>query len=151
MSSEAPETAIALGSRATRTRLSFFLGAHIVLLFVVLLGFSPSFYMRPAFHHVAQLPAFLYVHGAVLTGWFSLTVIQGWLIRGEKWRLHRQLGYIAAGYAALVIVFGLLANLRLISEKPHPASWGGMIAIVLSLAGAVFLGVTGIGYHILHG
>ena len=185
------------------------------------------------------------MHGAILTGWFALTVIQGWLIRSEQWRLHRQLGYISAAYAAMVVVFGLLANLRLISEidsaadgenivvwgnfftlimfavfvvlavlfrrspdvhkrvtllasisivgpalarfprwplfaggldagrnyaiggllvmfavligydlltrkKPHPASWAGMIAIVVSLAGAVFLGVTGIGYHLLH-
>jgi hypothetical protein len=225
---------------------SFFFGAHVVLLVLVLLGFSPSFYLRAAFHHVTRLPALLYVHGAVLTVWFLLTVVQGWLIRTQRLRLHRRLGYVAAGYAAIVIVFGTLANLKLISEidspadgenvvvwgnfftlvmfaafvslavvfrkrpeahkrlmllasmsivgpalarfprwsifaggleagknyaiagllimfaslltydvvarkKPHPASWGGMVVILISLAAAVFLGISGIGYHILHG
>jgi hypothetical protein len=35
-------------------------------------------------------------------------------------------------------------------KKPHPASWVGMLLILTSLASALFLGITGIGYHILH-
>jgi hypothetical protein len=246
MSSEASELNVALIRGTRRSRPSFFFAAHVVLLVVVLLGFSPSFYLRSAFHHVTQLPTLLYVHGAVLTVWFLLTVMQGLLIRTQRLRLHRRLGYVAAGYAAVVIVFGTLANLKLISEvdspadgenivvwgnfftlvmfaafvllavvfrkrpeahkrlmllasmsivgpalarlprwpifaggfeagrnfaigglltmfallltndvvtrkKPHPASWIGMVLILASLAGAVFLGITGIGYHILHG
>ena len=172
--------------------------------------------------------------------------MQGCLIRAQELRLHRLLGYVAAGYATIVVVFGILANLRLISEidspddgenivvwgnfftlamfavfvslaivfrkkpeahkrlillasmsiigpalarfprwpifaggmeagrtyaiaglltmfallitydlvtrkKPHPASWVGMLLILASLAGAVFLGITGVGYHLLHG
>ena len=224
----------------------FFLGAHIVLLLIVLVGFAPSFYLRATFPHVHELPALLHVHGAVLTGWSVLTVVQGWLMRSGRFQLHRQLGYITAGYAAIVIVFGVLANLMLIPQldspadgenvvvwgtfftlvmfavivslavsfrarpdahkrlillasmsiigpalarwprwpifagglaagrtyaiggllvlfallisydvvtrkRPHPASWIGMLAIVASLAGAVFLGVTGIGWHFING
>jgi uncharacterized membrane protein YozB (DUF420 family) len=246
MSSEAAELNVAPGRGISSSRPSFFFAAHVVLLVVVLLGFSPSFYLRSAFHHVTQLPTLLYVHGAVLTVWFLLTVVQGRLIRTQRLRLHRRFGYVAASYAAVVIVFGTLTNLRLISEidspadgenivvwgnfftlamfaafvslavvfrkrpeahkrlmllasmsivgpalarlprwpifaggfeagrnyaiaglltmfallltydvvtrkKPHPASWIGMVLILTSLAGAVFLGVTGIGYHILHG
>ena len=246
MSSEASELDVAPGRRIRSSRPSFFFAAHVVLLVVVLLGFSPSFYLRSAFHHVTQLPTRLYVHGAVLTVWFLLTVVQGRLIRTQRLRLHRRFGYVAASYAAVVIVFGTLANLRLIAEidspadgenivvwgnfftlamftafvslavvfrkrpeahkrlmllasmsivgpalarlprwpifaggleagrtyaiagllimfallltydvatrkKPHPASWVGMVLILTSLAGAVFLGVTGIGFHILHG
>lgn len=245
MPTEAPELSVGLAGAPSRTRISFFLVAHTVLLGIVLIGFSPTFYLRAAFHHSTPLPALLYVHGAVLTVWFSLTVLQGWLIRTRRLRLHRQLGYVAAGYAPVVIVLGTLANLMLISQidspadgenivvwgnfftlvmfaafvllavvfrkdpeahkrlillasislvgpalarlprwpifaggleagrsyaiagllimfaslvtydlvarrKPHPASWVGMVLILLSLAGAVFLGVTGIGYHILH-
>ncbi len=245
MSSEAPVFDVAPGRAAGRSRISFFFLAHALLLAIVLMGFSPSFYLRPAFHDASRLPAMLYAHGTVLTGWFLLTVVQAWLIRTQRWRFHRQLGYVAAGYAALVIVFGVLAVLRMISEidspddgenivvwgnfftlvmfaafvclavvfrkkaevhkrltllasisivgpalarfprwpifaggidagrnygiagllilfallitydvivrkKPHPASLVGMVMIVLSLAGAVFLGVTGIGYRILH-
>ena len=226
--------------------MSFFFGAHILLLAIVLLGFAPSFYLRSAFHHTEGLPAVLFIHGVVLTGWFLLTVFQAWLIRTRRPWLHRQLGYFGAGYAAIVIVLGTVANLRLIAEidspadgenivvwgnfftlvlfaafvtlavrfraspqahkrlmllasmsivgpalarfprwpifaggldagrnyaiagllilfallltydllsrrKPHPASWIGMVLLLVSLAAAVFLGVTGIGYHLLHG
>jgi len=227
-------------------RSSFFLSAHVVLLLIVFMGFAPSFYLRATFPHVHQLPLLLHVHGAVLTGWFVLTVVQGWLMRSQQYQTHRKLGYIAAGYAVVVIILGTLANLRLISEidsvsdgenivvwanfftlvmfavfvslavvfrarpdahkrlmllasmsiigpalarfprwpifaggleagrnyaiggllvmfallltydvvtrrRPHPASWIGMITILVSIAGAVFLGVTGIGYHLING
>jgi hypothetical protein len=246
MSRTASVLNVAPGRNFGRSHLSFFFAAHIVLLVIVLLGFSPSFFLRSAFHHVTPLPILLYVHGAVLTVWFLLTVVQGWLIRTQRRQLHRRLGYIAAGYAAVVIGFGTLANLMLISEihspadgenivvwgnfftlvmfaafvslavvfrkrseihkrlillasmsivgpalarlprwpifaggleagrnfaiagllimfallltydvvarrKPHPASCVGMALILTSLAAAVFLGITGIGYHIIHG
>jgi hypothetical protein len=49
-------------------------------------------------------------------------------------------------------MFALLLTYDIVTRrKPHPASWIGMIAIVVSLAGAVFLDVTGIGYHLLNG
>jgi hypothetical protein len=111
MASESSELSSSLGGAATRERSSFFLVAHGVLLLIVLVGFAPSFYLRSTFPHVHQLPVFLHVHGAVLTGWFVLTVVQGWLIRSQRYRLHRKLGYFAAAYAAVVIMFGTLAAL----------------------------------------
>jgi len=245
MPSHTTELAAAAGTGLSRTRGSFFFTSHLVLLVIVLLGFSPSFYLRPIFHRGAQLPVILYVHGTVLTGWFSLAVVQGWLIRRRLLRWHRRLGYFAAGYAAVVIALGAIANLLLISrihspadgqnivvwgnffslamfaafvslavtwrrnpethkrlillasvsivgpavarlprwpvfgggeaagrncaiagvlimfaslitfdvavrKRPHPASVCGMAAVLISLASAVFLGVSGIGYQILH-
>src|SRR5262245_40369856 len=97
-----------------RTLGSFFFLAHAFLFIIVLLGFSPSFYLRGAFHHLAPLPVLLYVHGIVLTIWFSLTVVQGWLMRTQRARVHRRLGWVAAGYAIVVIVLGVLANLMLV-------------------------------------
>jgi len=246
MASDNPAKVVALAGEISRTHPSFFFVGHMGLLLVVLLGFSPSFYLRAAFHHSSRLTTLLYAHGAVLTFWFLLTVLQGWLIRTQHPRLHQRLGYFAVGYAAIVILFGVLANLKMISEidspsdganvvvwgnfftlvmfaafvslafvfrgkpqahkrlmllasmsivgpalarlprwpifaggfeagrncaiagllimfalllaydvctrkRPHPASWIGMVAILTSLTGAVFLGVTGIGYHLLHG
>jgi uncharacterized membrane protein YozB (DUF420 family) len=140
MSSEVSELSVAPDRWIRRSRPSFFFVAHVVLLVVVLLGFSPSFYLRPAFHHVAQLPTLLYVHGAVLTCWFLLTVVQGRLIRTQRLRFHRRFGYVAAGYAAVVIVFGILANLNLISEIDSPADgenivvWGNFFTLVMFAA-----------------
>ena len=137
MSSGTSELLVAPARGISRSRPSFFFAAHVVLLMVVLLGFSPSFYLRSAFHHVTQLPVLLNMHGAVLTVWFLLTVVQGWLIRAQELRSHRWLGYVAAGYAAIVIVFGTLANLRLISEIDSPDDgenivvWGNFFTLVM--------------------
>src|SRR3569832_689423 len=101
---------MAIAEPVSLRRSSFFLGAHGVLLLIVLLGFAPSFYLRATFPHVHQLPVLLHIHGAILTGWFVLTVVQGWLIRSQRFQLHRQLGCFAAVYAAVVIILGILAN-----------------------------------------
>ncbi|MEJ0039441.1 MAG: hypothetical protein WDO68_25915 [Gammaproteobacteria bacterium] len=245
MSSDAPAISLSDSRPRAGAGPGFFFIAHIALLAVVLVGFSPTFYLR-GFFRVPAIPPSLYVHGAVLTLWFLLTVLQGWLIRTRRPRLHRRLGYVAAGYAALVIVLGLVANQLMGSQikspaeaeniiywanlftlvqfavfvslavvfrgspeahkrltllasisivgpalarfpmwpmfaggtdaarnygiggllllfaamivydlivrrRPHPATWLGAVGILVGLAGAVFLGVTGKGFEILHG
>ena len=73
-------------------------------------------------------------------GRFSLTVVQGWLVHTKRLRLHRQLGYVAAAYAAIVIVLGTLANLMLISQVDSPADgenivvWGNFFTLVMFAA-----------------
>jgi hypothetical protein len=139
MLSDAPETALTPDRRAMRSTVGFFFLAHLVLLIVVLVGFSPTFYLRPLFK-TRLLPVVLYVHGAVLTFWFVLTVVQGWLMRTQRHRLHRRIGYVAAGYAALVVVMGLVADARLASEIDSPADaenivfWGNLFTLMLFTA-----------------
>jgi hypothetical protein len=47
----------------------FFLVASIVMLAIVVVGFAPTLLVRPLFD-VPAIPAYLYVHGAVLCTWF---------------------------------------------------------------------------------
>ena len=134
MSSEVPEISLTPGRSSTRV--SFFFVAHLALLAVVLIGFSPTFYLR-AFFNVPQIPWVLYLHGAGLTLWFLLAVLQAWLVRTRHLRLHRQLGYFAAGYAALVIALGLVANQQLASELESAADplnivyWANLFTLLL--------------------
>lgn len=84
----------------------------------------------------------------------SMSIVGPGLARFRRWPIFA--GGLEAGrnYAigGLLIMFALLlAYDPGTRRKPHPASWIGMIAIVASLAGAVFLGVTGIGYHLING
>jgi hypothetical protein len=246
MAPNTPEIALNPAAQAgTRPRFSFFFFAHLALLAVVLVGFSPTFFLR-AFFDVPLMEPVLYAHGAVLTLWFLFTVVQAWLVRARRLRLHRTIGYIAAGYAALVVVLGLVANSHLplqiespanpfniiywanlfslvqfaafvalvvvyrkspdahkrltllasvaivgpalarfplwpmfaggvdtarnyaiggllvllgamivhdliVRRRPHPVTWIGSLAVLVSLATAVFLGVSGKGFAILHG
>jgi hypothetical protein len=65
-----------------------------------------------------------------------------------RWGLAAGRNYAIAGLLTMLAL--LLAYDVVTRKKLHPATWGGAAAILLTLTSAVFLGVTGIGYHILH-
>jgi hypothetical protein len=139
MSSETHESSLILDRPATATTTGFFFVAHLALLVVVLVGFSPTFYLRPLLR-AEPLPVVLYLHGAVLTFWFLLTVSQGWLIQTRRLRLHRRIGYAVASYAAVVVVMGVIADARMTSQIHSPADaqnivvWGNLFTLMLFTA-----------------
>ncbi|RZI97730.1 MAG: hypothetical protein EOP39_27770 [Rubrivivax sp.] len=103
-----PET----GREAARaTRSNFFLIAAALMTLIVFLGFLPSFYFRFQFRTTA-LPAYLIVHGLVMTAWQLLFLAQTILVARSRTDLHRRLGFVGAGLAALVVVVGMYATLN---------------------------------------
>ena len=83
-------------------RSRFFLVMSVVLLLLVLTGFSRTFYLR-AFFEVPAIPAHVYVHGAILSGWFLWFVVQTSLVRVRRTDLHRRLGLVGALLGVAVI------------------------------------------------
>src|SRR5579885_2590090 len=83
------------------------LAASIAIL--VFVGFARTYYLQPLFK-TPKLSTFLHVHGAVMTGWIVLFVIQTFLIASHRTRLHRVLGAFGAAYALLVFVMGCTAT-----------------------------------------
>lgn len=85
------------------------------ILAVLLVGFSRSFFLLPFFggppSWAAKEPIF-YAHGAIFASWFVLLGAQVLLVRTGDVRVHRRLGYVGAGLAALVVLVGTLAALR---------------------------------------
>lgn len=137
MSVESSDSGLVLHRPARAgTRPSFFFVAHLVLLVAVFIGFSPTFYLHSMFK-AGSFPTVLYVHGAVLTGWFVLTVSQGWLMHIRNVRLHRRLGYITAGYALLVVLMGMVADTRLAlqidsaDDAENIVYWGNLFTLLL--------------------
>lgn len=128
MSSDALGTGLTPDRRGIRPASGFFLLAHVALLVAVFVGFAPTFYLRPLYR-AHPLPVVLYVHGAVLTCWFLLTVMQGWLIRTNRYRWHRQIGFVIAGYAALVVAMGMIADLRMASDIRTPQDVENIIVL----------------------
>jgi uncharacterized membrane protein YozB (DUF420 family) len=117
-------------------RNGFFFVAHCALLAVVLVGFGRTFYLR-AFFDIGPLPTQLYVHGAILTLWFSFAVAQAWLIRSKQLQWHRRVGYVAATYAAAVVVSGMVVNSHLAATLISPAEaeniivWGNYLTLLM--------------------
>jgi uncharacterized membrane protein len=73
-------------------------------------GFAPTYYLRGYFHK-PELTLFLQIHGAVMSGWILLFLVQSLLIATHRVRLHRRLGFFGAGLAALVVMLGVAATL----------------------------------------
>ena len=95
--------------RRTASRSLFFAAMSGVSLFIVLSGFTPTLYLRPLFSPPA-IPGYLFLHGIVLTSWFTWLCVQTLLIRSGRTALHRRLGVAGAVLAAALPFAGLLAT-----------------------------------------
>jgi uncharacterized membrane protein YozB (DUF420 family) len=103
---------------------SFFSVMALLILGIVVVGFSPSFYMAPLFPGRPAPPErFFYVKGVVFSAWFLLMPIQCWLIASQRVALHRTLGIAGASIAVLVVISGIWGAL-IAAGRP-----GGFIAV----------------------
>jgi len=93
-------------------RSKFFLYLSFALLVTVLLGFSPTFYLR-AFFDVPAIPLYVYAHGAALTAWFIWLCVQTTAVNRGRVDLHRRLGAIGISIGILVLLSGAASALGL--------------------------------------
>lgn len=93
----------------------FFPAFAAVLLLLVLLGFSRTLYLKPWIPS-EPLPAYLHVHGLVLTAWFVFFLGQTLLVAKGSVQLHRRMGRVGAGLAALVLATTLTVVLGVVSR-----------------------------------
>src|SRR5713101_6185165 len=117
----------------------FFLGVSGGLLAAVVVGFARTFYLRSLFN-VPPIPAYLYVHGVVLTTWFVLVFTQTCLVAAHRTDLHRRLGLFAAAVAVLVVLVSAFVIVRavpkFITSGSDPAQMqfviiGDLVSLVL--------------------
>jgi uncharacterized membrane protein YozB (DUF420 family) len=120
------------------------------ILFVVLAGFSRSFFLRPIFGTTPEWAApepIFYLHGTVFAAWFAFLAVQTWLIRDRELRLHRRLGYVGAGLGAGVVILGTYAALRAANRAtgfmgvPLPAGQFLAVPLIEIALFAIFLGL----------
>jgi hypothetical protein len=79
----------------------------LVALAVMLVGFAPSFFLKPLFHKPPPLTLLLVVHGTIMTAWFLLFLVQAQLAASRNLRLHRKLGVAGVVLAAAVFLIGM--------------------------------------------
>ena len=96
----------------------FFLLMSAVAFAVVLAGFAPTYYLKPLFGTPALKP-FVHVHAAAFTAWCVLLIVQPLLIRRGNLQVHRRLGVLGGGIAAVVVTTGYLV----IFGKPRPTEF----------------------------
>ncbi len=131
-----PDLAPAVAAARARTANRYFQVMSIVLLVIVLTGFSRTFFLRSLFQ-VPPLALHVYAHALVMTGWFALFFVQTSLVAAGRTDLHRQLGILGAVWALLLVVvtsitaLGLPAHFK-VDQVPNgiPMTRDGMIGIV---------------------
>jgi hypothetical protein len=123
----------------------FFSTMAMLFLGIVLFGFAQTYYLSgivplPPWKHgfAGPRPLIVHIHGAVLTAWFLLLVVQTTLISRRHVRLHRRVGYAGMGVAALVVVVGFLVVLEHLARSFPPSdhkivTGGGSLGTVLDI------------------
>ena len=91
-----------------------------MLIALVFLGFAPTYYLRPV--TAGPIPAYLHVHGAAMTAWFLLLLVQTALIATRRREVHRRLGIAGACVAAVIVVLNPLVVAR---SVPHLLAGNG--------------------------
>ena len=93
---------------------AFFPAMSSLLIVLVFLGFAPTYYLRPV--TAGPIPAYLHVHGAAMTAWFLLLLVQTALIATRRRAAHRRLGAVGALVAVVIVVLNPLVVVR---SVPH--------------------------------
>lgn len=88
-----------------------YLGASLIFFALVFWTFARTFYLKP-FFGTPPLSALLHIHGAVMSGWVVLLVVQTSLIAAHRVQWHRRLGVFGAVWAALVVSLGSITTLH---------------------------------------
>jgi hypothetical protein len=100
------EMAISRATSSARRHPAFFLAMSSLLIVLVFLGFAPTYYLRPI--AAGPIPGYLHVHGAAMTTWFLLLLVQTALIATRRRALHRRLGIAGACVAVVIVVLNPL-------------------------------------------
>ena len=106
---------------------------------VVLAGFAKSYYLKEIFG-APPLPPVLHVHGAIMTAWFLLFVVQAALIRARRVDLHRLLGLAGAALAFALIPIAIATARQFVIRSlndaevlPVAAAIAGFDAVVIAV------------------
>lgn len=87
---------------------SFFLGIAIMFPLVVLIGFAPTYYLKPLFNTPPIPRIVIHIHGLVMAIWVALFIAQVYLIRTTRIKVHQRLGLLSIALAVVIFVTGLV-------------------------------------------
>lgn len=129
---EPGESPYALRGKSVRTRSSrpapyFFAAAALTMLLVMCAGFYP-FYLRAEGMAGRKIPhqllALVSVHGAAMTSWVVLFLVQTLLIPTRNVRVHMKLGWVGVGVAVVIAVSGFVVAVQSVRLAPGIPFWG---------------------------
>ena len=107
---------LALGTRASSEE-RFFAGLALAMAAVIVAGFSTQIIAgRSSF----GAPAVVHAHAIVFMGWVAIFVAQSTFVARGSMTLHRTLGWIAAGWTAVMVVMAFVISIRSVRTGAVP-------------------------------
>ncbi|HUB94873.1 MAG TPA: hypothetical protein VL993_03095 [Stellaceae bacterium] len=101
------------------------------MMLVVFIGFSRTYYLKAYFDSPPLTPLRI-VHGAVFTTWMVLFIVQTGLVAANRRDIHRRLGLVGAGIAALMVGLGVALAVSALRDG-HAPSGGPSPAALFAL------------------
>jgi hypothetical protein len=99
-----------MGSLRSESDRFVYVWAALATAAIAITGFARTYYLKGVFAG-APLSVLLHIHGAIMTLWCTLFIIQACLIAGRRVDLHRRLGVFGVALAILVVGIGTYATL----------------------------------------
>jgi len=99
---------------------NLYAGAAFAIASVMFVGFARNYYLR-AWLGTRVISFMVHVHGLVMTAWVVLFITQTLLIAKHRVDLHRKLGILGAGLAAVVLGLGVYTIVHSI-ERQEPGA-----------------------------
>src|SRR6476469_337700 len=116
----------------------FYTRMALFLVFLVLLGFGPSFYLRgvvPSYPRPnPTLPPAVILHGTVFTIWMALIIAQTQLIAARKHQVHMRLGVAGMLFAVLMIPVMYLTAVWQVARANQPPFTDSLTWTIVPLA-----------------
>jgi len=110
----APRAAV-LGSATARW---FALGLLLLMVSIIAYKHGFSFFVPWYFHPPDFSSAVIHIHVAIVTSWILLLALQIVLVRAGQVALHKRIGTVGMGLAALMFIFGILATADELRREP---------------------------------
>ncbi len=89
----------------------FFAAFAALFVIAVLVGFGPTFYLKPLFNTPPIARAIIWAHGFVMAAWVALFVTQVYFVSSKRIKAHQKLGILGVFIALLLVVTGLFLTI----------------------------------------
>ena len=116
----------------------------VALALTALVGFGPSYFLRPVFRPTTTLTPLMHVHGLLFGAWTLLLVVQTTLVAARRTDLHRRLGVASVVLALLMLGAGGLLAMSSARQGVAPAGMDPVTFLAIPLGAlAMFAGFFG--------
>ena len=89
----------------------FFFAVAVLFPLAVLIGFAPTFYLKPLFDSPPIPRTVVYVHGFLMTAWIALFITQVYLISAKRILVHRKLGFLGVALGIGILISGFIMTI----------------------------------------